>query len=199
MVTHSSIPAWKIPWTEEPAGLQSMRSQSDTTERTLYYFLGSNLRPTFKKQTILFHPNSKKEEKEKKEKKGQYALSVTNSGTVISHAHTCLSHVVCTYVCPYTEIHIVRHTIMQTYALLRIQHMSFSTPPPHTHTKVSQGKQIISGCRTKRRSVMKIACNKCSVLPSKQCLVGKRCSSGLIGILMKSVLPCSTLRPPQLI
>ena len=25
--THSSIHAWKIPWTEEPAGLQSMESQ----------------------------------------------------------------------------------------------------------------------------------------------------------------------------
>ena len=27
MATHSSILAWKIPWTEEPGGLQSMRSQ----------------------------------------------------------------------------------------------------------------------------------------------------------------------------
>jgi len=26
MATHSSILAWKIPWTEEPGGLQSMRS-----------------------------------------------------------------------------------------------------------------------------------------------------------------------------
>ena len=32
MATHSSILAWKIPWTEEPGGLQSMGSQSDTTE-----------------------------------------------------------------------------------------------------------------------------------------------------------------------
>ena len=28
MATHSSIVAWKIPWTEEPGWLQSMRSQS---------------------------------------------------------------------------------------------------------------------------------------------------------------------------
>ena len=28
METHSSILAWKIPWTEEPSGLQSMGSQS---------------------------------------------------------------------------------------------------------------------------------------------------------------------------
>ena len=27
MTTHSSILAWRIPWTEEPGGLQSMRSQ----------------------------------------------------------------------------------------------------------------------------------------------------------------------------
>ena len=27
LVTHSSILAWGIPWTEEPAGLQSMGSQ----------------------------------------------------------------------------------------------------------------------------------------------------------------------------
>ena len=25
--THSSIPAWEIPWTEEPGGLQSMGSE----------------------------------------------------------------------------------------------------------------------------------------------------------------------------
>ena len=34
MATHSSNLAWKIPWTEEPGGLQSMGSQeSDMTER----------------------------------------------------------------------------------------------------------------------------------------------------------------------
>ena len=27
MATHSSIPAWRIPWTEEPGGLQSMGLQ----------------------------------------------------------------------------------------------------------------------------------------------------------------------------
>ena len=29
MATHSSILAWKIPWTEEPGGLQFMGSQRD--------------------------------------------------------------------------------------------------------------------------------------------------------------------------
>ena len=34
MATHSSILAWRIPWTEEPGGLQSMGSRElDTTER----------------------------------------------------------------------------------------------------------------------------------------------------------------------
>ena len=33
MATHSSILAWRIPWTEEPGGLQSTGSQRvDTTE-----------------------------------------------------------------------------------------------------------------------------------------------------------------------
>ena len=46
MATHSSIPAWSIPWTEEPGGLQSMGSQeSDMTERLtlLFAFLLSNM------------------------------------------------------------------------------------------------------------------------------------------------------------
>ena len=35
MATHSSILAWRIPWTEEPGGLYSPRGpkQSDMTER----------------------------------------------------------------------------------------------------------------------------------------------------------------------
>ena len=34
IVSHSSILAWKIPWAEEPGGLQSMGSpRSNTTER----------------------------------------------------------------------------------------------------------------------------------------------------------------------
>ena len=33
MATHSSTLAWRIPWTEEPGGLQSMGpKESDTTE-----------------------------------------------------------------------------------------------------------------------------------------------------------------------
>ena len=33
MATPSSILVWRIPWTEEPGGLQSMGSQLDTNER----------------------------------------------------------------------------------------------------------------------------------------------------------------------
>ena len=35
MATHSSILSWRIPWTEDPDGLQSMGSQkeSDVTEQ----------------------------------------------------------------------------------------------------------------------------------------------------------------------
>ena len=39
MAPHSSTLAWKIPWTEEPGGLQSMGSlKSDTTERLHFHF-----------------------------------------------------------------------------------------------------------------------------------------------------------------
>ena len=35
MATHSSILAWRIPWTEEPGRLQSMgHTELDTTEHT---------------------------------------------------------------------------------------------------------------------------------------------------------------------
>ena len=39
MAPHSSTLAWRIPWMEEPGGLQSMGSQeSDTTERLHFHF-----------------------------------------------------------------------------------------------------------------------------------------------------------------
>ena len=39
MATHSSILAQRIPWTEEPGGLQSMGlKESDTTERLHFHF-----------------------------------------------------------------------------------------------------------------------------------------------------------------
>ena len=35
MATHSSVLAWRIPWTDEPGGLQSLgRKESDMTEET---------------------------------------------------------------------------------------------------------------------------------------------------------------------
>ena len=48
MATHSSILAWKIPWTEEPGGLQSMGLQrvghdwATNTHNTQYYYNGNN-------------------------------------------------------------------------------------------------------------------------------------------------------------
>ena len=35
MGTHTSVLVWKIPWTEEPGGLQSMRSQESNTTKPL--------------------------------------------------------------------------------------------------------------------------------------------------------------------
>ena len=46
MATHSSVLAWRIPWTEEPGGLQSTGSQeSDTTEHISAH--SRELDPTF--------------------------------------------------------------------------------------------------------------------------------------------------------
>ena len=40
MAPHSSTPAWKIPWTEEPGGLQSLGcEESDMTERLHFHTL----------------------------------------------------------------------------------------------------------------------------------------------------------------
>ena len=41
MATHSSILAWKIPWTEEPGGLQSMGSQRVGQDCGTNFFLFS--------------------------------------------------------------------------------------------------------------------------------------------------------------
>ena len=39
MATHSSILAWRIPWTEEPGGLQPMGyKESDTTEQLTHIY-----------------------------------------------------------------------------------------------------------------------------------------------------------------
>ena len=37
MATHSSVLAWKIPWTEEPGGLQSRGSQRVGHDRALHF------------------------------------------------------------------------------------------------------------------------------------------------------------------
>ena len=55
MATHSSILAWKIPWTEEPGKLQSIGWQkSDTTEATEHTHTQGNLCVTFWESVRLF-------------------------------------------------------------------------------------------------------------------------------------------------
>ena len=43
MATHSSILVWKIPWTEEPGGLQSMGSQRVTETLSTDMVISSSL------------------------------------------------------------------------------------------------------------------------------------------------------------
>ena len=48
MAPHSSTLAWKIPWMEEPGGLQSMGSlRSDTTERLHFHALEKEMATHF--------------------------------------------------------------------------------------------------------------------------------------------------------
>ena len=58
METHSSFLAWRIPWTEEPGGLQSTGSQSCLQLKQLSTYTGTRYRyngmlPTHKKNNIL--------------------------------------------------------------------------------------------------------------------------------------------------
>ena len=49
MATHSSILAWRIPWTEEPGRLQSMGcKESDTTEYSIVYIFSHFFYPTLR-------------------------------------------------------------------------------------------------------------------------------------------------------
>jgi len=55
MTTHSSTLAWRIPWTEEPSGLQSTGSQSRTrlSDFTFLRFLGPLVAKSSNKHEII--------------------------------------------------------------------------------------------------------------------------------------------------
>ena len=39
MATHSSILAWRIPWTEEPGGLQVVKSQTQLKQLSMHIYI----------------------------------------------------------------------------------------------------------------------------------------------------------------
>ena len=54
MAAHSSILAWRIPWTEEPGGLQSIGSQRDMIKQVHFHFyciMDVASRPSLQEQT----------------------------------------------------------------------------------------------------------------------------------------------------
>ena len=58
MATHSSILAWKIPWTEEPGGLQSLGLQKSRTRLSDFTFTFSGVKNLPGKQEAGFHSGS---------------------------------------------------------------------------------------------------------------------------------------------
>ena len=56
MATHSSILAWKIPWTEEPGGLQSLQSQRVRHDRDFTITLTPELGSSFSACATLDFP-----------------------------------------------------------------------------------------------------------------------------------------------
>ena len=59
MAAHSSILAWRIPWTEEPGGLKSMRSQRLRQDWTTNILLSRGQDRTDRKDTIKSWPEGK--------------------------------------------------------------------------------------------------------------------------------------------
>ena len=59
MATRSSVLVWRIPWTEQPGGLQSVRSQRETTEDSIMisaaFLLSCFLRMETHDDTILLN------------------------------------------------------------------------------------------------------------------------------------------------
>ena len=47
MATHSSVLAWRIPWTEQPGGLQSVGTQRAGHDRVINTFFSSNVEHLF--------------------------------------------------------------------------------------------------------------------------------------------------------
>ena len=66
MASHSSILAWKIPWTEEPGGLYTSLLESDMAKRLTV----TEQAHTFYNQLFQILPKKKKKRKKKKKPAG---------------------------------------------------------------------------------------------------------------------------------
>ena len=60
MALHSSILAWRIPWTEEPGRLQSIESQRvDTTEQLTLSWSGNNVSVNLHQTSVILCSDKK--------------------------------------------------------------------------------------------------------------------------------------------
>ena len=55
MATHSNILAWRIPWTEEPGGLQSMGSQRVRRNRATNFSLSLHFPTNYDTENFTIH------------------------------------------------------------------------------------------------------------------------------------------------
>ena len=77
MVTHSSILAWRIPWTEEPGGPQSMGSQSRTRLSDFHFHRMSKVawnKPE-RKASLLGKRKRKKAGSQEKQRRNMISIS----------------------------------------------------------------------------------------------------------------------------
>ena len=55
MITHSSILAWRIPWTEEPSGLQPLGTQMSQTQLSDLGYMQEHCQETHPSDQDQFH------------------------------------------------------------------------------------------------------------------------------------------------
>ena len=134
MATHPSILAWRIPWTEEPGGLQSMGSQSLTRLSDLAHMHAHTHTHTHTHTLIHICPVTPPHHIHT----GRQSHIFTQAHTS-SHSHTCLylhtNPHTCTHTHPYplTQLPSQAHTLAHNHTCSHILSHSHTCVFTHAH------------------------------------------------------------------